>query len=159
MSPLPPDIAKIRDELAEHEANYFSHIQFPVTWMDTGTKDLKQDVNAARRDRCYNDHKWGFEKGFNAAAEIFFTREAEQNKYIECKKADLEDTIIQLNTARYDYLVRRENLHDKIEKLQARNDKLVDALQHLKNWSSGKSVDLKYQSIINTALAANREQK
>jgi len=55
-----------RDELADLEANYFSNIQFSTSWIDTSVNGLKQDVNAARRKRCNDDHKWGFQKGFNA---------------------------------------------------------------------------------------------
>ena len=66
-----------RDELANLEADYFSNIQFPPTWVETGTKDLKQDVNAARRKRCFDDHKLGFQKGYDAReAEVKRLREA-----------------------------------------------------------------------------------
>jgi len=51
------------EEQAALEAEYFSAIQFPPTWIQTSIKDLKQDVNAARRKRCRDDHQWGFIKG------------------------------------------------------------------------------------------------
>ncbi len=58
---------KPRDELAELEADYYSNIQYPVNWVSTGSGDLKQDVNAGRRKACFDHHKWGFQKGYNAA--------------------------------------------------------------------------------------------
>jgi hypothetical protein len=55
-----------RDESASLEAAYYSNIQFPPQWVEINGRDgLKQDVNAARRTRCHDDHKWGVEKGAN----------------------------------------------------------------------------------------------
>lgn len=62
------DLNMLRDELADKEADYFSNIQFPIQWVEH-PKDFKQDINRARRVRCYDDHKWGFQKGFDAAIE------------------------------------------------------------------------------------------
>jgi hypothetical protein len=64
---MTPEQRKRCEELAELEANYFSNIQFPDEWIDTQVEGLKQDVNAARRKRCHDDHKWGFQKGYAAA--------------------------------------------------------------------------------------------
>ena len=55
-----------RDDLAELEGNYYSNIQYPAQWIETGVKDLKQDVNSNRRESCKHHHKWGYQKGWDA---------------------------------------------------------------------------------------------
>lgn len=57
-------------ELSKLQGDYFSNIQFPGQWIETGVKDLKQDVNAGRRTACKNHHAWGYQKGYNSLLDI-----------------------------------------------------------------------------------------
>lgn len=69
MSDFKAQLEAARDRFADLQAEYYSNLQFPPTWIDVKSVDgLKQDVNAARRKACYDHHKWGVQKGFNAAA-------------------------------------------------------------------------------------------
>lgn len=71
----------IRDQQASLEADYFSKIQYPIQWIEI-RKDLKQDVNSARRESCYQHHAWGFKKGWDAAIEYMndSVKEQKENK-------------------------------------------------------------------------------
>lgn len=120
MSPLPPDIAKIRDELAEEH-------------------------KLLTKDNGIESSNYHFKAGFNAAAEIFLKREAalknrlsETNGFLHDKNE--ENNKLQANNESLrKYGIEQFRL---AQKLQARNEKLVGALNDLrmKRWQSNDEV-------------------
>lgn len=105
MSDFKTKLEAARDRFADLQAEYYSNVQFPPTWIDVKSVDgLKQDVNAARRKACYDHHKWGVQKGFDAAAAHLLRCLS----YIEQSQLDVREVYMNASHGR---IIKAEELH------------------------------------------------